>query len=286
MNKKLAIIVGGLVALAAIVGWWHWSQGVAAESAIAMPKKPETVTSSAAEAGRGSALDAPTFGEFTSRLTRVSAIPPGDAAWFRIQAAQFCEALPFARARALKAGRPPPSGEAFCKDFVGTGEGALDVLQSLPREDAVVTAYESASVLFASAPGGSKANAGDFAAATKTLSSMMQDPGAGAESVVAAEALQGVGFVSADTAALAKEKAWPLGRAELATAQTLASQMQMCARYGGCGSNQPYALFVCSQVGTCRDGDSAETAWKKRYSPLTYQAAIALRQQRLANQSN
>lgn len=282
MDRKLAMVVATLAAMIAIGVWWNGSQGVANASASDAPTMPP----SADPAAGGRTLDAPTFGVFVSRLTRVGEMPAGDATWYRIQAAQFCESLPFARDNALKAGRPAPNGEAFCKDFVDTGEGALAMLQALPRDNALVTAYESAAVLYAAAPGGEQGDAEVFAAPTRTLESMMQDAGAGAESVVAAEALQAVGFVSADTTALAEVNAWPLGRAELATAQVLASQMQLCARYGGCGSNQPYALIVCSQVGTCREGgDSADAAWRKRYSPVTYDAAIALRRQRLAEQA-
>lgn len=243
---------------------------------------PEARTSGVRSPQDSKALEEKTAIELHHAVTagRFSA---GEEAYFRIQSAQLCEQSPFAARIRQKRNSDNESTRSldefrarYCSGFSGTVATEQDVLHELPNGDSVVDAYSLTASLYEAASDPSPAALASGRVIAKQLDEMMLAEGAGVEALIAAEALQQIGYVSPTVAALAVRNSWPLDRQGLAQAQVLGAQMRICRQHGGCGAGQLVTMQVCAQFGACAPGVTAYAVWRNVYSPAVYQAATRI----------
>lgn len=205
---------------------------------------------------------------------------PGERAYVRMQIATLCDdALiknpPQAARQNDDSGSHLDVRREFCQGSTAAMEQEQARLAELPADDPYVAAYGMASELF---DAGQPAGVGKKGAETiaPVLGSIMLSERGGFEAVVAAEALQQVGYVDPRIAGMAREAGWGLSQEQLAQAQVLATQIRACGRYGGCGPRQLQTMQACAQVGKCGSTDTAASIWRRTHSPAVYEAAQAI----------
>jgi hypothetical protein len=290
MDKKLAVTILGVsvLALAGVFGFRHMTAdaprqgatGKVLESANideAGESNSDGYSRTKAPAGReGTLLGSARAVDILSK-NETSFAGPGERTYVRMQIATLCDdALirnpPLGAAKSADSTSSADVRREFCQGSTVAMEQEQTRLAELPANDPYVAAYGMASELFDSGQPNGVGTKG-VETITPVLGSIMLSERAGFEAVVAAEALQQVGYVDPRVQGMARKAGWSLSQEQLAQAQVLATQIRACGRYGGCGPSQLQTMQACAQVGKCGATDTAESIWRRTHSPAIYEAA-------------
>lgn len=215
------------------------------------------------------ALSAGSYGALRNKIAQ-SPLDEGEKYYVLSQAANLCDASHLKSATPNNASflELKKFADRFCKDFDGSSRLSQDDIPDGP----VTYAYGAASLLYESIDGSTKEKSETVASSTKILSDLMLSSDSGFQGVIAAEALQQVGYVDSMVRTVLKNNE-SLSQEDITKAQLLSAQMRMCDGYGGCGPSQVITMQICNEARACSQSTTAQDVWRKIYSPAIYSAA-------------
>lgn len=293
MIKRYFLSAAGCLAILIIAGllWIYVDRGKDVEAEIvpmgtaaavkyAAPAATEEAVDSGniaiAHQGVRTNLDARTRGEFEAQVERAG-FSSGERLYFGLQAAIYCQthAVPDKFVMATQSGRAAAAhAKTFC-DGREEGERNFYGLEALPPNDNMRKVLSSREVLLDLAGQGKAEDQAVIGDALSLLEVSLAEKGT-PQSLVAAESLQAVGHVPKEVVALARKNGWALSENELAQAQVLSAQMQLCGQVGGCGRGGPLTMMFCASAGTCSTTANAQDALRASVSPKVFDAAVEL----------